>query len=245
MKGILIILFGTIIFTIISCNENSFIEEPKEYEPLIPLNVGNYWLYRAYQLNPDGSGGTPSLFKTGFIIDGTLSKTINNEKLLCYKLFNCGEELKPFYDKPGSFVGSKLIYQNKSGVYYSGNEKFDTLKVSFNDLIFPYPVEKGKAVNGHVFYYSNSGNFFNVPDDAITQYTCVSTDSVFTTPFGDFRCIVYKMAYLDLEPLFRDEVYYFIKPDIGIVGMVNMVYHYNLKKYSYMGKTVLTDYKIK
>ena len=216
-----------------------------ENEPLIPLDVGNYWLYREYELNSDGTGGIPALKKFGFIIDDTLSQTINDIRVTNYKLFNCGEELEPYYDKPGSFEGSKLLYQSIEGIYYSGIEKYDTLKMAYNDLIFPYPVIKDQSVSGHVFYYSTLGNYSNVPDDAITNYTCVSTDSLITTPLGAFRCIVYKMAYADFEPLFSNEVYYFIKPGLGIVGLVEMVYHYRLSKYSFLRKTLLTDYEIK
>lgn len=243
MRKITITLFALLIATITGCHKNPV--EPADYEPLIPLSVGNYWLYREYELNSDGSGGTPSQWKFGFIIADTLSQIINGERTLNYKLFNCGEELKPYYDKPSSFEGSKLIYLNRNGLYYSGNEKYDTLKMSFNDLIFPYPAQKGELVGGHVFYYSTLGNYSNVPDDVITDYTCVSTDSSITTMLGDFRCIVFKMAYADFEPLYRDEVYYFVRPGLGIVGMIEMVYHYNLKKYSYLRKTLLTDYKIK
>lgn len=57
--------------------------------------------------------------------------------------------------------------------------------------------------------------------------------------------MVYKMAYADFEPLFRNEVYYFIKPGVGIVGTIEKTYHYSQKKYSYFKKYVLTDYKIK
>ncbi len=243
-KLITLIIVG--MFIIIGGCEGGDVVKPDqliEYDTLMPLNLGNYWLYREYELNSDGTGGTPSQWKFGFIIDDTISQVINGEKIINYKLFNCDEGLKPYYDKPGSFEGSKLIYQNRNGLYYSGIEKYDTVKMSFNDLVFPYPTEKGKSESGHVFYYSTVGNYSNVPDDVITQYTCVSTDSLLSTPFGDFRCVVYKMAYADYEPLFRDEVYYFVKVGLGIVGMVEMVYHYNLGKYSYIRKTLLTDYR--
>lgn len=117
--------------------------------------------------------------------------------------------------------------------------------MTFNDLIFPYPVEKGESVSGHVFYYNNSGNTSNVHDEAITHYTCISVDSLFTTPVGNFRCIVYKMVWQDFEPFFRAEVYYFIKPGLGIVGMVEMAFHYNNNRYTYISKTLLTNYKNK
>lgn len=228
-----------------SCKkENPVVPEPVKLEPLIPLSLGNYWLYRSYELNSDGTGGRPSLWKLGFIIDDTVTQVINGESILNYKLFICDTTLKPSYDKPGNFQGSKLIYQNGNGFYYAGTEKYDTVKISFNDLIFPYSAKKDETFTGHYFYYSNAGNAFSIPDDATTQYTCVSTDSLLTTPLDNFRCAVYKMVILDFEPLSRAEVYYFIKPGLGIVGMIDMVYHYNSKEYSFVRKTLLTNYKI-
>jgi hypothetical protein len=242
MVNVRIISLMLVALIITGCKDNPF--EPVENESLMPLGLGNYWLYQGYYLNDDGSVNFPQDRKYGFIIDDTLSQIISGRRTFNYKLFNCGEELKPYYDKPGSFEGSKLIYQNTNGLNYSGNEKYDTIKMVFNDLIFPFPTEIGRVVNGHVFYYSTLGNNSNVPDDVVTQYTCVSIDSLFSTPLGDFKCIVYKMSYADFEPLYRDEVYYFIKPGIGIVGFVEMVYHYSINKYTYFLKNVLTTYKI-
>ena len=121
----------------------------------------------------------------------------------------------------------------------------DTITMIFDDLIFPYPTEISKSVSGHVFYYGNAGNTSNVPDNATTQYTCISMDSLFTTPIGDFRCLVYRMTWQDFEPLFRNEVYYFIKPGLGIVGMVQKVFHYSSNQFRYISKILLTDYEIK
>ncbi|PIP78126.1 MAG: hypothetical protein COW85_05395 [Ignavibacteria bacterium CG22_combo_CG10-13_8_21_14_all_37_15] len=245
MKRVAIISVILIPLLMMSCKkENPVVPEPVKLEPLFPLSLGNYWIYRGYELNADGTGGRPSLWKLGFIIDDTVTQVINGESILNYKLFICDSTLKPSYDKPGNFEGSKLVYQNGNGFYYAGTEKYDTVKMSFNDLIFPYTPKKDESLTWHYFYYSNVGNLFNIPDDAVTQYKCVSTDSLLTTPLGDFRCAVYKMVILDFEPLFRDEVYYFIKPGIGIVGMVDMVYYYSRNEYRYVRKTLLTDYKI-
>jgi hypothetical protein len=246
MKKDVIIYSAILVLLLIGCkdhSDNPVISKPVEYDTLVPLNIGNYWLYQGYYLNDDGSVNFPQSAKFGFIIDDTISQTISGERTVCYKLFNCGEELTPYYDKPGSFEGSKLIYHNKNGLFYSGIEKYDTLKIAFNDLIFPYPTKTGNSVSAHVFYYSTLGNYSNIQDDIITDYICISTDSLFTTPIGDFRCIVYKMTYSDLEPLYRAEVYYFIKPGVGIVGMVQMAYHYSSNKYTYLTKHVLMDYK--
>ncbi|MGE5499078.1 MAG: hypothetical protein ACM3Q2_13440 [Syntrophothermus sp.] len=214
-------------------------------DTLMPLSIGNYWLYREYDLQADGTGSIPHLKQFGFVIDDTLTQIIKGGSILCYKLFNCGEELKPFYDKPGSFEGSKLIYNGKDGLHYAGVEKNDTLKMAFDDLIFSSKAKIGSSSINHVFFYTISGNLYNIPDDALTSYTCISTDSLITTPAGNFKCLVYKMVVMDSAPLFRDEVYFFIQPKLGIVGFFYMIYDYNLKKYRFFQKTLLTGYKIK
>ena len=71
-----------------SCKkENPVVPEPVKLEPVMPLSLGNYWLYRSYELNSDGTGGRPSLWKLGFIIDDTVTQVINGESILNYKLF--------------------------------------------------------------------------------------------------------------------------------------------------------------
>ena len=241
MKNIRIISLILVTFIITGCKDNPV--EPVQYKPLIPLSVGNYWLYQNYLLDPDNGSITHPEYnsKDGFIINDSLL----GSNSISYHISICGEDLKPIDDSNYLlYGGSKLAYQNNNGFYYSGIIRKDTLVMMFNDLIFPYPAVKGKSASGHVFYYSTLGNGSNVPDEVITQYECVSTDSLFTTFLGEFRCMVYKMVWQDFEPLFRDEVYYFIKPGLGIVGMVQMVYFYNLKKYNYMREYILTNYKI-
>jgi hypothetical protein len=247
-KTIRIISFILVTFVVLGCKDNSTEPPPVEYEPLIPLSVGNYWLYQNYLLDPNTGLRTHPEYnsKDGFIINDSLSQSMLGSNFISYNISICGEDLKPIDDTNYLlFGGSKLIYQNNNGFYYSGIVRKDKIVMLFNDLVFPYPATKGKSTNGHVFYYSTTGNGSNVPDEIITQYTCISTDSLFTTPLGDFRCIVYKMAWQDFEPLFRDDVYYFIKPGLGIVGIVQKVYFYKLNKYNYMREYILTDYKIK
>ncbi len=246
MKKVKIIPFIAILFFITGCKDNPV--EPVKYEPYIPLDVDNYWLYQNYLLDPETGAIThPEYYnKNGFIINNSLLQSLQGSNFVTYQISTCGEDLKPVDDTNYLlYGGSKLVYQNDNGFYYSGIVRKDTITIQYNDLIFPLPAVKGTSGNGHVFYYAPLGNGSNVPDDAITQYICVATDSLFSTPIGDFRCIVYKMAWQDFAPLFRDDVYYFIKPGLGIVGIVQMVYFYNLNKYNYMIKYILTNYKIK
>jgi len=250
MQKITMISCVLIILLLISCNDNSdnpVGSDPLEYDTLISLNVGNYWLYLDYYLNDDGSvdSSVSPIGEFGFIIHSPPTQSNYSSNYTNYQMSMCEEDLTPVDDSYYlTYGGSKMVYENENGFYYSGIVRADSVVMTFNDLIFPYPAEEGDSADGHVFYYSTAGNYLNVSDELITQYKCVSTDSSFTTPLGDFNCIVYKMAYYDIEPVVRSEVYYFIKPGLGIVGMVNMKYRYNRDEYTYFMKYVLTDYHI-
>lgn len=241
---IIITAFLFITVMIAGCKNSSV--DPETKESLIPLNADNYWLYKNYAFIADGTIEIPYSWKYGFIIQDPAAKEFISSGSGNYQISRCTDGLIPFADTGKTlFTGNKLVYQNNSGFYYSGIVRKDTLIMSFNDLIFPYPVEKGRTVKGHVFYYNDVANSYNIPYDVITNYTCVSTDSLIITTLGNFRCIVYKMAYIDEKPVSRNEVYYFIKPGLGIVAMVNMEYKYDLQKYSCLNKILLTEYKIK
>lgn len=242
----LIIAIVLVTLFVVGCDDTIEPVPPVGYDTLIPLAIGNYWLYQGYYLNSDdGSVKFPEDSKFGFIIHNIPTQSTLNPNKGNFQMSICGEDLIPVDDTNYLlYGGSKSVLQNEKGFYYTGIIRKDSLVMTFNDLIFSYPAEKGTSATGHVFYYSPLGNGSNVPDNVITEYTCVSTDSLFVTPLGDFKCIVYKMVYIDFEPLFRGEVYYFIRPNLGIVGTIEMVYHYGLNKYGYLKKYVLTEYKI-
>lgn len=249
MKKLKIVVLICFILIGKGCKDNT-IEPPvppeTKYEPLIPLRVGNYWLYRQYSLGSENyEGGEPNSSKYGFMISKLPPQPATKLDTSNYVMYRCRENLTIFDDSQYIQVGGNhLVCQNENGFYYTGKIRKDSLVQSFNDLIFPSKAVKDKKNSGHVFYYSTVGNYINVPDNASTEYICISTDSVLSTPAGDFSCVVYKAAFEDVPPLFRDDVYYFIKPGIGIVGMIQTIYYYSTKKYIYANKTLLTDYKI-
>ena len=250
MKKLKILVLVCCLLIAKGCKDNTTEPPPlppeTKYEPLIPISEGNYWLYMGYTLMSESyEGGRPDNWKFGFIIRKLPPQPATKLDSSNYVMNICGDKLTLVDDSKFNPVGGNhLVYNGNKGFYYTGKIKSDTLAISFKDLIFPYPAAKGTSVIGRVFYYSNIGNYNNVPDNAYTTYTCISTDSLFSTPAGEFRCIVYKAAFLDIPPLFRDDVYYFIKPGLGIVGMVTRVYRYSTKEYNYFNKILLTDYKI-
>jgi hypothetical protein len=214
--------------------------------PLVPLAVGNYWLYKSYVL--DQITGevqfSPVPWKFGFIVADTLTRSINNQKIKNYVFADADTTLKPLeFTNILTDWGWAIVYQNNDGFNYSGTQKKDTIKQTFNDLIFPNDAVKGTTWSGHRFYYCSGGDYQNLYYADIVKYSCVSTDSLFKTPIGDFRCVVFKQEYYE-DGIYIYETYYFIKPGIGIVGMVQMSFYKYGKKHNYFMKYVLTDYKI-
>lgn len=216
-------------------------------EPLIPLAAGNYWLYLGYILDPDsGFVRSADPWQFGFMIQDLPTQMTAYQDQSVFRMTLCGDDLRLIDDTNISlYGGSKLVFQDQTGFHYMGIVRKDTLAMSFSDSIFPSLAQEGDSAKGHIFYYSNLGNYAQVPDEVTAQYVCISRDSLFTTGIGSFRCIVYRLPYYDVYPLFRDEVYYFIKPGLGIVGMVEMGYFYKSSKYKYFSRIELTNYKTK
>ncbi len=206
--------------------------------PIIPLAVGNYWVYQEYSLNNDGSISFVHDLLAGFKITDTLSINLNGVKQRTFKYSRYG---------PPDYISSeaRLIYSGKGGLYYAGITIKDSVKMLFNDLMFKYPANKGDETLAHTFYHNIYGNSGHVPDSIVTTYTCVSTDSLFSTPVGDFRCIVYKLKLMLDDIFYLGDIYYFFKPTLGLVGMIDMPYSYITNEHFYSLKTVLIDYKVK
>jgi len=236
MKRLLIFSFSLFL---ISCHNSTEPPIDENNEPLIPLAVGNYWVYQQYTLNNDGSILYAEKLLSGFKISDTLSVTLNGEKQITFQCSRC--------DSSANWTSSeaRLIYIGKDGIYYSGITDNDTLKLSFNDLMFKYPATKGEETLAHTFYYEIFGNPENIPDSIVTTYTCVSTDSLFSTPVGNFRCTVYKIKLMLDAVFYLGDVYYFFRPGVGLVGTIYMVYSYYTNENYYAIKNVLVNYKLK
>ena len=207
--------------------------------PLIPLAVGNYWVYQEYSLNKDGSIRSATEDLGGFKIIDTLSVSLNGQRLKAFQYSR--------YDSSTNWSSpeGKLIYYGNDGVHFAGTTEKDSINLLFNDLMFKYPTNKGEKTLAHTFYYFLFGNLENIPDSVITTYTCVSTDSLFSTPVGDFRCIVYKLRLMLDDYFYLGDAYYFFKPDLGLVGLIRVIYSYITDKHYYSTKDVLVNYRLK
>ena len=206
--------------------------------PLIPLAVGNYWVYQEYDLNSDGSIRSANQYIRGYKITDTLSVNLDGTKQKTFRCNRCDSSTSWT-----SFDG-RLLYNGNDGTYYAGVTDRDSVSTLFNDLMFKYPTNKGHETAARTFYYNIFCNFDNVPDSVITTYTCVSTDSLFSTPFGDFKCVVYKLKLMLDDYFYLGDVYYFFKPGLGMVGTIFMTYSYYSNEHYYFLKDVLIDYNL-
>lgn len=235
MKKQFILLFNLLL---LSCNSVTDPPISKKPEPLMPLAVGNFWVYQGYYLKDDGSIDYPEYFTFGYKISDKLSIAIKEKEITSFK---CA-----LYNPRTNYTSTKtkLIYNGIEGLYYAGIANKDTVKMLFNDLMFKIPPIKGEENLAHTFYYKPSGNYLNISDSVITNYTCVSTDSLFSTPVGDFNCVVYKLKLMLDDVFYLGDIYYFIKPGLGLVGIMDIGYSHITNKHFYFQKTVLVDYKL-
>jgi hypothetical protein len=235
MKRLLVLLISLVLT---SCHNSTEPPIDENKGPLIPLAVGNYWVYQQYTLNNDGSILYAEKLLSGFKISDTLSVTLNGEKQITFQCSIC--------DSSANWTSSeaRLIYIGKDGIYYAGIADNDTLKLSFNDLMFKYPATKGEETLAHTFYVDIFGNFLNIPDSISNSYSCISMDSIFSTPIGNFSCIVYKLQLTLDNVFYLGDLYYFLKPGLGLVGTVFMAYSYYSNEHYYAIKNVLVDYKL-
>lgn len=226
---------------IVSCNNSNEPVIPKEDVPLMPLKIGNHWTYLGYYLTEDGTVDYPEYLENyafGYKISDTLSINIEGKKYCTYKLAQ--------YDPQTNYVSSdaKLIYNNALSLYYAGNFKANKVSLTFNDMVFKYPVKKNDSYKAHTFYYNTYGNYLRIPDTLTTDYVCVSIDSLFTTPIGEFKCVVYKTRLMLDDIFYLGDLYSFYKPGIGLIGTILMNYSYITQSHHYFLKEVLINYKL-
>ena len=237
-----IYLLTIVILLLMGCKSATDPPPPEELKELIPLAIGNYWIYEIYMLDSETgepTGDPKNYSLTGFLVTDTVKLTIDNVIKKSYSISLCRENLET-----NDFFESKLVENDKYGFNYLGVIKKDSIIIKHNDLIFSSSAKKGETITGHIFYYTTIGNYLNIPFTETTTYSCLSIDSLVVTPAGNFRCAVYKMVYYDIPGLFRNESIFFIKPEIGIVAIYDMTYHYSLKKTRYFMKYVLKKYKL-
>ncbi len=139
----------------------------RESGVIVPLEVGNYWVYS--YLEPDG---TPSGEVEKLGITGCSTITYQERQYLVY-FWNWFETL----DQP--FDEFWLMNNQDDGLWMIGYawDSFDTAAY-FPNLTIKYPAEVGDA-------------WEYVDVEASVTMECVSTGSIIKTPAGTFECYAY------------------------------------------------------
>ena len=171
-------------------------------EPLMPLAVGNTWIYSSWY-------GTPTLADSFmFVIDKDFRMADGS---LAYRRISksLGEILPSF----------GWLYRNQSGGLYclGGLSDTDTMFTEFLDREYPAIPGSSRVVPRLVFVPS-TGQF------AIPESLIVSVESVHwpvSTPAGNFNCVVYKYNYRPQEDVVASwNVYQYYCPGVGLVAQL-------------------------
>ena len=155
-----------------------------------PVGVGSYWVYES---------DLGEVYEMG--IAGTTTVTYNGVN---YKV----SVLRPYDTDTGEPIDEFGTYlRNASdGLWYYGEEYFDgsdTYTWLTRIRLLKYPVQAGDSWE------------IDIESETATV-TCVSTGTDFTTPLGDFSCIVYQFEWSS-EPGSHD--LWYCVPNVGRVGI--------------------------
>ena len=177
---------------------------------LIPLAVGNYWIYDQWQVEP------------------TWRDTVRNEVLLNRDVIIENTKVQAFgtyrfrYDQqPGEDALISLSANGKDGHYLLGfDAPFDALNSLSKGLRYKYPANPGDS-------WEHNTIVFNVIEQKLRigetrTITLVDATKTVETPAGTFEnCYVYR--FWDFRTASILVHYVSIKPMIGIVGVDTFV----------------------
>ena len=201
-------------------------KEPWEcaYDPdpcvLVPLEVGNYWLYNHYW--GDGSVMVDSVRKE---VLGAEDVVIDGQSIRVYR-----------YGIVPLEIDNRIFAANlDDGLYKMGS--VETGDVSWvKELAFPFPGQLGDvgSMDAYMLYE---------PEAVTVIVELIDLEEELITPAGRFNTIVYRYRFppTDYELYKGGDVYVYFTPDLGIVAIIvkdritNAFLHYWL----------LIDYNIK
>ncbi len=173
-------LFIILITILFNCSKNS--KSPNEAlntDKIIPLVIGNNWIYAPFNSSGDTSKVT---------ISGQMTITYKGSEIEVYT--SIGGELSNgiWDDEPDK----RLIQVESDGFYEYGELDInDSLKYGplEKKLIAKYPVNVGDKWSYIAWYWN-----WNINDNDTTtvRVECISTNEILNTSAGNFDCIVYR-----------------------------------------------------
>lgn len=225
-----LVFSAAILVTISACGILGGEEKLKELLPpekeLVPLEVGNYWVYEQWLLDPTWKDTVrEEVLSVRDIV-------AENTKIRAY-----GSYRFHYKDEPREDARISLKANGAEGHYYlGGRTESDSLYVK--DLRYKYPAEPGDTWEATQTLYTPSTGQYSMGTTRTIEL--VDTTKTVETPAGIFEnCYVFK--HPDFNDLIVEDVYIFIKPGIGIVGGESRG---SLDTTTVIGQWMLLEYKL-
>lgn len=208
-----LVLYSIVLLFSISCNifnandhETILMTLPKADQELIPLAVGNYWIYDQWQIEPTWRDTVRNEVLT------IRDVVIENTKIRAYGMYRFRYDEQPREDALIS-----LETNSPEGYFSLGfDAPLDSLNKLSNGLRYKYPASVGDA-------WEHTALVFNVVDQKLRigntrTIELVDTTKTVETPAATFEnCYVYVLN--DFRTLSTLVHYLYIKPMVGLVGV--------------------------
>jgi len=170
---------------------------------LIPLEVGNYWVYEQWYLDPS--------FK-----DTVREEVIGKRRIVAEDIIvDAFESVRFRYDtRPADDARLPLKANGSNGHFFLGGwANVDSLYI--NNRRYKYPAEVGDSWESRQILFDTEKKEYKIGNTRTIEL--IATNKTVMTSAGVFEnCYVYKhQDYKDLFPYFQ---FIYIKPGIGIVG---------------------------
>ena len=232
MKNLMQLIFlGTVlIFSgcgLLNGDDNDKLNEllPPENE-LIPLEVGNYWVYEQWYLDPSNK-------------DTVREEIIGTRRIIAEdNIADAYKSVRFRYDsRPADDALIALKANGPDGHYFLGGwTEIDSLYI--NNRRYAYPAEAGDSLESRQILFDTEMQEYKIGSTRTIEL--METNRTITTPAGVFEnCYVYR--HQDYNRLFPYYQYIYVKPGIGIVGGKTVGTNDST---NYAGEYFLIDYKV-
>jgi hypothetical protein len=220
-----VLFFFLLIIAVSSCSDSGTAVVGNKTVEILPLAIGNQWIYSVQPYDVNGSfyspweGGRTVLADT--MIDGEKWFTWDSTDVRHFWI----NHSDGFYLYPATWSDGSSIKKTKQ-------------------LYYKYPGTVGDAPPYLRTKYTDHSSY--------DTYEIVSTDSLFTTPAGDFHCYVYEFysysedsaTHTKTKEASKYKYFYFYAPGVGLVGWDNYATNPTTKEFYLSEHTVLKKYTL-
>lgn len=204
MKKVTFLFICTILFFTGCKKDSSNPETPGSGTVIVPLAVGNNWIY------------TDSLFNTStgaFVQAGASKLGITGKQTISYH----GQTREVFWwnwynYSSNSYSTDNFLVGNESDGFSSyGWAPNSTPIITERSFAIKYPCSVGDTWQTINYRYTSQTNYYAHDTEFVT---CTSLDQVVATPSGSFHCIVMKRVY----SVDKSFTFMYVSPGVGIIA---------------------------